>query len=269
MLGASMVAVPAVASPERAPILAPAQRDKPNFSGIVALSNCSGSIVRWDSSKASDKAMMLTNGHCVRFYGAREVDVNIPAVRSVRLLDKDGSDLAVINTTTLLYGTMHRTDVGLYETDTTYAKLLSKYGVHPLTIGAERPDRDSRLEILSGYFKRGYYCHLNGYVFHLREGDWTWHHSLRYNEHGCHMVHGTSGSPVLLRDTRTLIGIHNTTNDSGEKCTLNNPCEIDRQGDVTVHQGRHYGEETWWFTTCVGSDRQLHFDKKGCLLTKP
>ena len=35
-----------------------------NFEGIVALSNCSGSIVRYESSRDDDQAMVLTNGHC-------------------------------------------------------------------------------------------------------------------------------------------------------------------------------------------------------------
>lgn len=270
VLAATLASVPAHASPAAQPTAHPASQPmSPDFSGIIALSNCSGAIVRWKSSKASDTAMVLTNGHCVRTFGAHDVDVNVPAVRTVRLLNPDGTDQAVINTKTLLYGTMDRTDVGLYALEISYAKLLSKYGVHPLTMGDQRADPNARLQIISGFFRRGYRCHLNGYVYHLREGDYTWHHSLRYNENGCHMIHGTSGSPVLAAGTRTVVGIHNTTNDNGQECTLNNPCEVDRHGHITVHQGRHYGEETWWFTTCISPRRTIDLDKPGCLLTKP
>jgi hypothetical protein len=270
IVGISAITAPVHASPTIAVTARPAAQPlTPNFSGIVALSNCSGSIVRWKSSKPSDTAMMLTNGHCVRTFGAHDVDVNVPAVRTVRLLDPDGTDRATINTKTLLYGTMDRTDVGLYALEISYAKLESKYGVSALTISPHRADPHARVVIISGFFKKAYRCHLNRYVYRLHEGVYIWHQSLRYNENGCHMVHGTSGSPVLLADTRTVVGIHNTTNDSGQECTLNNPCEVDRQGHVTVHQGRHYGEETWWFTTCLGADRQIHLDKAGCLLTKP
>jgi Trypsin-like peptidase domain len=277
LLCAGTVAAPAQASPTAAasttapavPWHAAGAIADPDFSGIVRLSNCSGSVVRWRSSQPSDMALMLTNGHCVRFYGAHEVDVDVPAVRSVTLLNSDGTDRAQVSTTTLRYGTMDRTDVALYELDVSYARLVRKYDVHALTVSAHRAAPNARVVIISGFFRKAYRCHLNGYVFRLREGDWTWHHSLRYNENGCHMVHGTSGSPVLGATSRAVVGIHNTTNDSGEKCTVNNPCEIDRQGHVTVHQGRHYGEETWWFTSCLGADRSLHLDKPGCLLTKP
>src|SRR5947209_6858845 len=35
-----------------------------NFEGIVALSNCSGSLVKLENGKDTDPAMVLTNGHC-------------------------------------------------------------------------------------------------------------------------------------------------------------------------------------------------------------
>ena len=35
-----------------------------DFAGTVALSNCSGSLVRFAASQPTDPAMALTNGHC-------------------------------------------------------------------------------------------------------------------------------------------------------------------------------------------------------------
>src|SRR5690242_1865712 len=81
-----VVATSAQASPAAVAGSTHAPHGNPDFSGIVALSNCSGSIVRWKSSKQQDKALMLTNGHCTRLYGAHDVDVDKPLVRSVRLL---------------------------------------------------------------------------------------------------------------------------------------------------------------------------------------
>lgn len=269
LLGLAAFAAPADASTQQPAAPATSQPLTPNFDGIVALSNCSGAIVRWKSSKPRDKALMLTNGHCTKFYGAHEVAVNQPLVRAVKLLKKDGSDLASINTTTLLYGTMDRTDVSLYEMGLSFAQLRSKYGVHPLTVSRHPASANAEVQIISGFFKRAFRCHLNGFVYHLQEADWTWHHSLRYNENGCHTIHGTSGSPVVDAGSRTVVGINNTGNDNGQKCTLNNPCEVDRHGHITVHLYRHYGQQTWWFTTCLGTDRQLHLNKAGCMLSKP
>lgn len=256
---------------DRPPTAPTASKPKgsPDFTGIVALDNCSGSIVQWKSSKPSDKALMLTNGHCTKFYGAHEVEVDKPLARSVTLLNPDGTDRGSVTTTTLLYGTMDRTDVSLYELSLTYAQLKSRYDVPALTISAKQAAAHERIVIISGYWKKAYRCHLNGFVYQLREYVWTWDDSLRYNENGCHTIHGTSGSPILNPATRDVIGINNTGNDDGEKCTLNNPCEVDKKGDISVHEGRHYGEQTWWFTTCLGADRQLHLGKKGCLLPSP
>src|SRR5690242_10641636 len=50
---------------------APAQAAAPaprlaatTLASTIALSNCSASLVRYPSSVSSDRAMMLTNGHC-------------------------------------------------------------------------------------------------------------------------------------------------------------------------------------------------------------
>ena len=46
-----------------------------NFAGTVALSNCSGSVVRMPDSEDNDPALVMTNGHCLEtgFPGPGEV----------------------------------------------------------------------------------------------------------------------------------------------------------------------------------------------------
>jgi len=266
----SAIAVPADAStPDRLRSTTASPALETDFTSIVRLNNCSGSIVRWEQSKPDDLAMMLTNGHCRKTYGPDEVVVDVPSVRTVTLLKPDGTDLASVSTTTVLYGTMSKTDVALYQLDVTYRKLKSKYDVPGLTIAAERPAPHKRVVIMSGFWRQAYRCQLNGFVYRLKEDVYTWQTSLRYSDRGCKVIHGTSGSPVMDRTTRDILGIHNTTNDNGLECTINNPCEVDRDGHVTVHQGRHYGEETWWLTTCVAADRSIDLGKSGCKLRSP
>jgi len=269
----STVAVPAHASDAaetRTATRELAAQAKTDFTGIVRLNNCSGSIVAWPDSKSSDKAMMLTNGHCRKTYGAEEVETDVDSVRTVTLLNPDGTDMANISTTRLLYGTMFETDVALYQLGLTYADLSSTYDVSPLTVQAKQAKPDQRFTVISGYWRTSYQCRLNGFVYRLKEDVYTWNHSLRYRDGGCEVIHGTSGSPDVKKGTHTVIGIHNTTNDNGQECTINNPCEVDRSGHVTVHQGRHYGEQTWWFTTCLTKDgRKLDLDQPGCRLPRP
>lgn len=242
----------------------------PNFSGTVALSNCSGAVVRWQTSQPTDKALVLTNGHCHgdHFLGAHEVIVDQPYVRSVDLLDSDGSTASTVNTVRVLYATMSRTDVTLYQLGQTYRDLHSAYGVPAFMIASTKPKPKSQpIEVLSGYWKIAYDCDLNGFAYRLHEDVWTWRMSLRYSDDGCHVIGGTSGSPVLDAN-RTMIGINNTINEGGQRCTLDNPCEEDRRGNITVHIHRGYGEETWLFYTCL-VDNAIDLSKPGCLLAKP
>lgn len=241
----------------------------PNFSGAVALSNCSGSIVRWQTSQASDPALMLTNGHCYNFMGAREVVVNKPSTRSVDLLNSDGSVAGTISTITLRYATMFRTDVALYRLALSYQQVQSMYGVPAFTLGDAKPSPKSQaIQVLSGYHRIAYDCDLNGFAYRLHEDVWDWHKSLRYSDGGCQVIGGTSGSPVLDAD-RTQIGINNTINEDGDRCTFNNPCEEDRRGNITVHYHRGYGQQTWIFYTCLTNNNKIDLNKQGCRLPAP
>jgi V8-like Glu-specific endopeptidase len=238
-----------------------------NFDGIVALSNCSGAIVRWSGSAPSDQALMLTNGHCFEFMGADQAVANEPAVRDVYLMKPDGSAAGTIETTTLVYATMSRTDVALYGVGLTYKQLHTLYGVDAITIGRKQPTpRHKPISIISGYWSTEYDCNLDGFAWRLHEDVWTWQKSLRYT-YACDTIDGTSGSPVLNAN-RVEIGINNTGNEDGQQCTLDNPCEENRHHDITVDEGRNYGQETWIFYTCL-SNNALDLAKPGCKLPQP
>jgi len=245
--------------------------ERSGFEGTAALSNCSASLVRWPTSVAADRALVLTNGHCHGrdFLGAREVVVDRPHRREVTLLDDDASAAVTLRTRRVLYATMFRTDVALYTLRPTYGQLERRHGVSALTV-AHRPARDgSRLVVVSGYWKRSYRCELNGFVYRLHEGRWDWWQSLRYSDGGCRVIGGTSGSPVLHPGGRRVVGVNNTLNEDGQRCTLNNPCEENRRGRISVHRGRGYAQQTWWLTTCVRADRRFDIDKRGCRLPDP
>ena len=237
-----------------------------SFDGIAALDNCSASVVRWPGSRPRDRALVLTNGHCHGPLGAREVIVDQPVRRPVTLLDEDASHRVTLHTRRLLYATMFRTDVALYDLRAPYRGLLTRYGVAPLTVAAEPAPDGSRLAVVSGYWKQTYRCDLNGFVHRLREDRFDWWASLRYSDDGCHIIDGTSGSPVIRPGGRRVLGVNNTYNEDGERCTLDNPCEEDRAGRISVHHGRGYAQQTWWLTTCVRADRTLDLDTPGCRL---
>jgi len=242
----------------------------PSLNATIALSNCSASLVRFPSSRDTDRAMMLTNGHCYEggFISAGVVLQNKKSNRSGTLLDSSGARLGTVRADTVLYATMTGTDVTLYRLTRTFAQLRNSFGVTALTVSSTHPADGSAMFIPSSYWKRIWNCSINGFVPTLREDQWTWHDSIRYST-GCDTIHGTSGSPIVDVASGQIVGINNTGNDNGEMCTLNNPCEVDANGTTHAYLGQSYGQETYWFTTCLNSSNGIDLTVAGCLLTKP
>ncbi|MBV6700673.1 putative Ig domain-containing protein [Kitasatospora aureofaciens] len=240
-----------------------------DLTATIALSNCSASLVRYPTSVDGDRALMLTNGHCLpTMPNAGEVIQNVAAGRSGTLLDGAGNSLGTVQADQVLYATMTGTDVALYRLTDTYGSISSRYGVTALTINDGHPTDGAAMYIPSSYWKQVWNCSVNGFVPTLREDQWTWHDSLRYSA-GCNTTHGTSGSPIVDSASGRIVGINNTGNDDGQMCTLNNPCEVAADGTTTATKGQSYGEETYWFTTCLGNGRVIDLNVSGCLLTKP
>ncbi|HEX8079394.1 MAG TPA: serine protease [Jatrophihabitans sp.] len=243
------------------------------LASTIALNNCSASLARYPSSKDTDRAMMLTNGHCYEggFLSAGTVLVNRASSRSGKLLDASGRAVATLRADLLLYATMTGTDVALYRLTRTFAQLRSTTGLSALTISATHPVAGRAISIPSGYWKTTYSCSINGFVPTLREGQWTWHDSIRYQypDSSCQTIGGTSGSPIVDDTSLELVGVNNTTNEDGVACTLNNPCEVNSDGSTTFTQGQNYGQQTYWFNTCLTTTNAIDLNKTGCMLTKP
>ncbi|NDU75314.1 serine protease [Actinomadura sp. DSM 109109] len=272
----ALAAGPAQAAPARtrvapAPPEAPGARRAPvDFTGIVALSNCSGSLVRGPRSRDTDAALVLTNGHCLEsgMPDAGEVIVDQGSSRTFTLLDRTGArSLGTLRATRIEYATMTDTDVTVYRLDTTYAAIQRRYGIPALRLSTVRPHDGTEIRVVSGYWRRIYGCRTDATVHRLREAAWTWKDSIRYRPE-CQTVHGTSGSPVVDVRTHRVVGINNTGNDDGERCTLNNPCEVDRAGNVTVRQGTHYGQQTYLLARCLGNGNDVVLGG-ACALPRP
>ncbi|WP_328319346.1 S1 family peptidase [Streptomyces sp. NBC_00388] len=241
-----------------------------DFAGTVALSNCSGSVVRVPDSQPGDPALVLSNGHCLEtgFPAPGQVITDQPSTRSFSLLNAAGSSVATLKASKVAYSTMTDTDITLYQLTSTYAQIQSKYKIAALTLDAAHPAQGAAISVVSGYWKKIYSCNTDGFVYRLKEGDWTWKDSLRYTS-ACDTIGGTSGSPVVDTATGKVVAVNNTGNEDGERCTENNPCEVDEQGNVTVHQGINYAEETYGIVPCVGAGSKIDLSRTGCALPKP
>ncbi|WP_033820722.1 serine protease [Kitasatospora sp. MBT63] len=240
------------------------------YAGAVALSNCSGSLVRLPNSTAADPALVLSNGHCLEtgFPGPGQVLVNRSSSRSFTLLGASGGSLGTVRANKIVYGTMTDTDISIYQLTSTYASIQSRYGISPLTISPNHPTQGAAIKVVSGYWKRTYSCSIDGFAYRLKEGAWTWKDSVRYTS-SCNTIGGTSGSPVIDTATGLVTAVNNTGNEDGERCTDNNPCEVDQNGNVTVRQGINYAEETYGIPACFAPGNRLDLTLAGCVLPRP
>ncbi|MFF7469818.1 trypsin-like peptidase domain-containing protein [Streptomyces sp. NPDC008092] len=259
-------AAPAVAVPQTAKAAAVTV----NFAGTVSLSNCSGSVIRFPNSADSDPALVLTNGHCLEtgFPEPGEVITGQSSSRTFGLLNSSGTRVATLRANQVVYSTMTDTDITIYRTTTTYAAIKSSYGISPLTVSASHPVAGTAIKVVSGYWKTIYSCNIDGFVYRLKEGDWTWKDSVRYTS-ACNTIGGTSGSPVIDTTTGQVVAVNNTGNEDGERCTVDNPCEVDESGNVTVRQGINYAEETYIIPACFTTGNVLSLSASGCTLPKP
>lgn len=240
-----------------------------DFNGIVSLSNCSGSLVRFDDSQDSDPGMVLTNGHCVQMMRPGQVYVNTMSFRGFSVLNSAGEKIGQVRARTLLYATMTDTDMAIYQLRESFQTIQDQYDVTPLTLSRDYAEVGDPIEIISGYWKRGYSCEIEAFVHRLKEADWIFKESMRYSQPGCNVIGGTSGSPVVLAGTKTIIGVNNTGNESGRECEMNNPCEIDEDGTIRYEIGFNYAQQTSWIYSCRRDNGQLDLGVEGCRLPKP
>lgn len=259
-----------------APAVAAAPRDQAaaavtvNYAGTVALSNCSGSVVRAPGSLPNDPALVLSNGHCIEtgFPGPGEVVKDQPSSRSFSLLNASGSRVATLRASKIAYATMTDTDISVYQLTKTYAQIQSQYGIGALTLNDARPVQGTAIKVVSGYWKRIYSCNVDGFAYRLKEGEWTWKDSVRYTS-SCNTIGGTSGSPVIDTTTGKVVAVNNTGNEDGQRCTENNPCEVDENGNITARRGINYAQETYLIVPCIGAGNKIDLNRAGCALPKP
>ncbi|MFI8072816.1 serine protease [Streptomyces sp. NPDC086033] len=240
------------------------------LAGTVSLSNCSGSVIRFPNSLDTDPALVLSNGHCLTtgFPEPGEVLTNQASSRTFGLLNSAGTKVATLRANKLAYGTMTDTDVSIYQLTSTYASIKSSYGISALTVQDTHPTAGTAITVASGYWKRLYSCNIDGFAYRLKEGDWTWKDSVRYTS-ACQTIGGTSGSPVIDQSTGKVVAVNNTGNEDGERCTENNPCEVDANGNVTVREGINYAQEIYNIPACFTTGNQLNLNASACTLPKP
>lgn len=236
-----------------------------DFEGIVRLNNCSGSLVIFEGAPKSMKAIVMTNGHCIPgMVDAGEYTYNESSSRRFELF-KTLKKSYRLKAEKLLYATMTGTDVAFYQVRKTYQEIEDQFQIRPLLLSARRPQEGIAIEVISGYWKRGYSCDLDSFIYKMLEADWTFTDSIKYTR-TCDTIAGTSGSPIVETGKRLAIGINNTGNESGRLCTMNNPCEVDQAGEQTADRGASYGQQTYIVYSCLDKNFKIDLGLANCKL---
>lgn len=241
----------------------------PNVEGTAEVGDCKGAVVRAATARPEDPALALTNGHCVPSGrpapGKALIDRPADLPRPVTIADSAGYPQTTARATRLVYATMTGTDVALYRLDKTYAQ-LAKEGAKVFRL-TTTPMRAGD-ELLMAYSGSRPHCTVEAVVPYLREAGYQQKDSVRYAQSDtCASRPGYSGSTLLSLDANTVMGINNTHNRDGGRCTESNPCEVGRNGAVTVRKGRSYGQQVHRISACLAKGSRFDPFRPGCALT--
>lgn len=241
------------------------------YEGTADFSNCSGFVIKTADAPMNNKAWVMTNGHCVTNIIAQMVlspgqaIVNQSRSRSVSLVTERLTKLK-LNTRKLVYATMTGTDMAIYELHLSYQELLER-GIRAFELSPSSPKKGDQIEVISGHKNVDYACAVDEVLFGLREGGFNFNQSLRFTS-DCEQSNGTSGSPVILKGTRQVVGISNSYNKNGRSCSDNNPCEVDGDGSISIFHGARYGQQTALLNDCT-LNGNLDLKLQNCKLTQP
>lgn len=241
-----------------------------DFEGIVKLSNCSGSLVAFKGAPKTNKAIVMTNGHCLPITGPRQVIVNKPTKPNsyVGLFDAN-KKLNKLPLSRVIYATMDSTDVTFYEATMTYAEIEEKFNTEAFTLNDELVRLGTPIEVVSGYWEISTICEAEAIAPILREDVFVWKNTIRYSS-ACMTKGGYSGSPVIEVNTRTVVGLHNTGNNGKLDCSDMNPCEQDESGNLIFRElNRRYAQQVFQFYNCLNEKYEIDIEVEGCPVAKP
>ncbi len=248
----------------------------PIVDGLVYIENpgsfCSGSIFAPQGYDKNQKALVITNGHCTgmgsanifggTYLAATEQLNYVEAPNTYLVLFKKNTasegqiDINYNSTARLLVATMYKKDLAIYEIEHTYA-LLEEGGYYPLILGSKIPSLQSQVTYHSSAWGSQVSCQLEAYADMVIEGFWVWHNVLRLTGENCHAQGGASGSPVLDA-AGNLVALMNTMYEGGQKCTVMNPCEREREsGNSTSYNGAIYAIPIVDLNACFNQSKKI------------
>lgn len=179
----------------------------PALEGVAKFSNCSGALVIFDGMPTTARALIVTNAKCLtgRLPRPNAVLTNRLTLRAVNLLDATGKAHA-FTARRLLYATLTKTDLALYELAESYNDVQFKTSVRPLFVSSAPPIVGQDLEFISAFGPKRWSCQVQGFVRELRDERWRFSDVIRLTD-DCAVEDSTRGIPAVDLPTRTLFAL--------------------------------------------------------------
>ena len=249
-----------------------------SFANVTVIAgDCSGSLFKMPGMNDSQKALVLTAGHCIgvgsfrgRYPADGEVFFNHRVDDSVIVRATRGERGERFSYRRILFASMTGTDLAVIELESSFQQLIDK-GYVVYSLAPERPRPGLTLEFTS-YNRNGQsLCTVERIVPIVREGPWTWNDSIRMKAGPeCQYQHGESGTAGIERGSKRIYALAQTGYEGGSPCSFNNPCEVDPDTGATttalVNQG--YAMATWALFGCYDrAATKFNFDLSTCTLT--
>ena len=235
---------------------------------------CSGIIFKMPNMTDDQKALVLTNGHCIgygsynRFFpDDREIFINfnIPISQTIILYSSD-SEWA-FDYKKILFATTTAVDLAIIELETTYKTLKEKnYTVY--SIARELPRLGTIMEFYTYGHNKTDICEVDKIIPTLKEGAWTWNDSIRMkaNEE-CRFISGQSGTAGIEPSSGLVYGLANTGYEGGTPCSFGNPCEVDKEIISTGEIDQSYGVSVAPLYDCYDDNQAVfNFNLESCSL---
>lgn len=213
---------------------------------LKAAASCTASLISGLSKPpATSPALVLTAGHCVGSFGSNDVVIDQPPGNDSwqftprYFINTQPQPSYPVNR--VVYATMKQGDWAILQLDASYG-LLSIHGIQPIPLRelGGVPDNDIELTHIpvDGVPPEEQYLRLStcrtGTTQAIFEGGGTWYWPEAMPNDCAGVAGGSSGSPLFLAGTQTLVGVLNTTVDKRLiGCGLNRPCEL-KDGSATT-----------------------------------
>lgn len=178
---------------------------------------CSGAIVKFPDSKPTDKALLLTAGHCLPEGhlepGKTVSNVSVNSSKNTVEIHKGKDEDNHMNPkrtgiTKVVYGTMTDTDIAVLETESTYLS-LSAAGIPAREIASDELSVGDVVSTpsptLSNPF-RG--CTISGTGLNKKVSGWSWHNFVEVSGSACTALReGGSGAPIISESDGMIRGV--------------------------------------------------------------